>query len=91
VGTLLLIAVTRVRTLPRIILCLTIRCGRELSLRALATMNGVGDFISSFAVGILWSAIGFSACFTFAAVVGAARRIALLLTNHHEAKAKIIG
>jgi hypothetical protein len=54
-------------------------------------MNGVGDFISSFAVGILWSAIGFSACFTFAAVVGAARRIALLLTNHHEAKAKIIG
>jgi MFS family permease len=63
---------------------------RALGFGTLATMNGVGDFISSFVVGILWSAIGFSAGFAFAAVVGAAGTIALLMTNHHDEKAKII-
>ncbi len=57
---------------------------------ALGLIEGLSDGLSSFAVGILWSAIGFWAGFAFAAIVGAAGTIALFMTNHHEEKAKII-
>ena len=35
----------------------------------LATVNGVGDFVSSIAVGVLWSAWGTSVAFSFSAVL----------------------
>ncbi|BAI62543.1 MFS transporter [Methanocella paludicola SANAE] len=54
---------------------------RALGFGAMATMNGVGDFISSFVVGVLWSAFGFAYGFAFAALAGAAGVIALILTN----------
>lgn len=54
---------------------------RSLGFGTLATVNGVGDLISSFAVGILWSVYGFAAGFAFAAVVGAAGVLALIRAN----------
>jgi MFS family permease len=51
---------------------------RALGYGALATVNGIGDFISSLVVGLLWSLSGFSAGFLFSAIVGAAGTIALL-------------
>ncbi|MDM7917786.1 MAG: MFS transporter [Methanosarcina sp.] len=51
---------------------------RALGFGALATVNGIGDFISSFVVGILWNTFGFTAGFAFAAVVGAAGTFALM-------------
>jgi len=54
---------------------------RTLGFGALATVNGVGDLISSFVVGILWSVFGFAAGFAFAAIVGAAGVFALLRIN----------
>ena len=54
---------------------------RSLGFGALATVNGIGDFISSFVVGILWSSFGFAAGFAFAAVVGAAGTLALIRIN----------
>lgn len=56
---------------------------RAMGFGALATVNGVGDMVSSFVVGILWSVFGFAAGFAFAAVVGAAGVLALLGTNKH--------
>lgn len=54
---------------------------RALGFGALATVNGIGDFISSFVVGILWNFFGFTAGFAFAAVVGSIGVFALLKTN----------
>jgi MFS family permease len=54
---------------------------RALGFGALATVNGVGDLISSLVVGILWSVFGFAAGFAFAAIVGAAGVLALLRIN----------
>jgi dipeptide/tripeptide permease len=54
---------------------------RSLGFGSLAAVNGVGDLISSFAVGILWSVYGFAAGFAFAAVVGAAGVLALIRAN----------
>lgn len=48
---------------------------------SLAAVNGVGDLISSFAVGILWSVYGFAAGSTFATVAGAAGVLALIRGN----------
>jgi MFS family permease len=44
----------------------------------LATVNGVGDFISSLAVGALWSAFGTSAAFGYSAVLFTAGAILVL-------------
>ena len=38
----------------------------------LATVNGVGDFLSSVIVGVLWTSIGTTAAFTYSAVLFAA-------------------
>jgi MFS family permease len=54
---------------------------RSLGFGALATMNGVGDFFSSFIVGALWSIVGFPLGFAYAAVVAAAGTVALLWTG----------
>ena len=35
----------------------------------LATVNGIGDFLSSIVVGALWTAIGTSAAFSYSAVL----------------------
>jgi mannose/fructose/N-acetylgalactosamine-specific phosphotransferase system component IID len=35
----------------------------------LATVNGIGDFLSSAVVGLLWSAVGQSIAFTYSAVM----------------------
>jgi len=35
----------------------------------LATVNGIGDFISSIAVGVLWSAFGTEVAFGYSAVL----------------------
>ena len=35
----------------------------------LATVNGVGDMLSSFLVGLLWTAVGVSAAFGYGAVL----------------------
>ena len=55
---------------------------RGLGFGALATTNGMGDFVSSIAVGILWSFVGYSAGFAFSAVLGAAGTLMLLRVNN---------
>ncbi|MBI5223407.1 MFS transporter [Candidatus Micrarchaeota archaeon] len=57
---------------------------RALGYGALATVNGVGDFISSLVVGVLWSIFGFGAGFMFSAIVGLIGTLMLLRTNHVE-------
>jgi MFS family permease len=58
---------------------------RALGYGALATINGIGDFISSIIVGLLWATFGFSAGFLFSAIVAGAGTLALLHINHvHE-------
>ncbi len=54
---------------------------RALGFGALATVNGIGDLISSFVVGILWSVFGFAAGFAFAAIVATAGALALIGTS----------
>jgi len=53
---------------------------RGLGFGALATSNGIGDFISSIAIGFIWGAFGFSAGFAFSAAVAAAGTLALAIT-----------
>ncbi|MEM4554968.1 MAG: MFS transporter [Candidatus Anstonellaceae archaeon] len=43
---------------------------RSFGFGILAAANGVGDFVSSFVVGIIWAVAGFSAGFAFSAAVG---------------------
>lgn len=58
---------------------------RALGYGALATVNGVGDFISSIVVGVIWAGFGFSAGFLFSAIIAATGTLALLHMNHiHE-------
>jgi len=54
---------------------------RALGFAVLATANGVGDFISSAAVGFLWSLFGFTVGFAYSAIVGAIGTLALIFTN----------
>ncbi|OPY21804.1 MAG: putative 3-hydroxyphenylpropionic transporter MhpT [Methanomethylovorans sp. PtaU1.Bin093] len=54
---------------------------RALGFGALATVNGIGDLISSFVVGILWSVFGFNVGFGFAAIVSAMGVFALIRTD----------
>jgi MFS family permease len=54
---------------------------RALGFGALATVNGVGDLISSVMIGFIWTFIGYSAGFMVAAVIGAAGTIILIWTT----------
>jgi len=54
---------------------------RGLGFGALATMNGIGDFVSSVTVGALWAFFGFSAGFAFSAIIAAAGTLLLFWTN----------
>jgi len=53
---------------------------RALGFGALATMNGVGDLVSSVMIGFIWAFVGYSAGFTVAAVIAAAGTILLAWT-----------
>jgi MFS family permease len=54
---------------------------RALGFGALATMNGVGDLISSVMIGFIWAFVGYSAGFMVAAVIGAAGTLLLIWTT----------
>jgi MFS family permease len=51
---------------------------RALGFGALATVNGVGDLVSSVMVGFIWTFIGYSAGFIVAAVIGTAGTLLLI-------------
>jgi MFS family permease len=53
----------------------------------LATVNGLGDFVSSIVVGALWASVGISAAFSYSAVLFAAGT-ALVLTLPNAAEAR---
>jgi dipeptide/tripeptide permease len=44
----------------------------------MASVNGIGDFISSIVVGVLWSAFGISVAFGYSAVLSIAGAILIL-------------
>jgi MFS family permease len=54
---------------------------RALGFGALATMNGVGDLVSSVMIGFIWTFIGYSAGFIVAAVIGLAGTLLLIWTT----------
>jgi MFS family permease len=54
---------------------------RALGFGALATMNGVGDLVSSVMIGFIWAFVGYSAGFMVAAVIAAAGTILLIWTT----------
>lgn len=47
----------------------------------LATVNGIGDFLSSIIVGVLWTAFGTDAAFTYSAVLFSLGALLVLRTN----------
>lgn len=52
---------------------------RGLGFGALATMNGIGDLLSSILIGFIWAFVGYTAGFAFAAVVAAVGTILMLV------------
>ena len=54
---------------------------RALGFGALATVNGVGDLISSIMIGFIWTFVGYSAGFIVAAVIAAAGTVLLIWTT----------
>lgn len=54
---------------------------RGLGFGALATMNGVGDLISSVIIGFIWAFVGYTAGFIVAAVIAAVGTILLMITS----------
>jgi MFS family permease len=54
---------------------------RALGFGALATMNGVGDLVSSVMIGFIWTFVGYSTGFIVAAVIGAAGTLLLIWTT----------
>jgi MFS family permease len=44
---------------------------RGLGFGALATMNGIGDLVSSVIIGFIWALVGYTAGFAFAAIIAA--------------------
>lgn len=46
----------------------------------LATVNGIGDFVSSLTVGLLWTAFGTQIAFSYAAVLFLAGSLLVLRT-----------
>lgn len=55
---------------------------RSLGFGILATSNGIGDFISSVVVGLLWSLFGFSTGFAYSALMGFTGMFTLILVNN---------
>jgi dipeptide/tripeptide permease len=49
----------------------------------LATVNGVGDFVSSLAIGALWTAYGTSVAFGYSFVLCAAGALLLVVSKFH--------
>ena len=56
---------------------------RALGFGALATVNGVGDLVSSVMIGFIWTFIGYSAGFIVAAVIAAAGTLLLIWTTRN--------
>lgn len=54
---------------------------RGLGFGALATMNGVGDLVSSVVIGFLWAFIGYTAGFVYGAVVAAMGTALMILAT----------
>lgn len=54
---------------------------RGLGFGALATMNGIGDLISSILIGFLWAFVGYSAGFMVAAVIAALGTVLLVVAS----------
>jgi MFS family permease len=54
---------------------------RGLGFGALATMNGVGDLVSSVIIGFIWAFVGYTAGFVFATVIAAIGTVMLILTS----------
>ncbi len=54
---------------------------RGLGFGALATMNGIGDLVSSVMIGFIWMFVGYSAGFAVAAVIAAAGTLLLFWTT----------
>jgi hypothetical protein len=50
----------------------------------LGVVNGMGDFVSSLVVGLLWAAVGPVAGFIYAAVVGSAGAILMASIPAHD-------
>jgi MFS family permease len=57
---------------------------RALGFGALATMNGVGDLVSSVMIGFIWTFVGYSAGFIVAAFIGAAGTLLLIWTTRDQ-------
>ena len=55
----------------------------------LATVNGIGDFVSSVLVGVLWTSVSSNAGFLFAAVLCAAGAVTLLSIRMNESASSI--
>jgi len=51
---------------------------RALGFGALATVNGIGDLVSSVMIGFIWTFIGYSAGFIVAAIFAAAGTLLLI-------------
>ena len=51
----------------------------------LATVNGIGDFISSIVVGALWSSLGITAAFGYSALLSIAGALLVLGINRRVA------
>jgi MFS family permease len=56
---------------------------RALGFGALATMNGVGDLVSSVMIGFIWAFVGYSAGFIVAAIIAAAGTLLLIWTTRN--------
>jgi MFS family permease len=56
---------------------------RALGFGALATVNGVGDLVSSVMIGFIWAFVGYSAGFMVAAVIAAAGTLLLVWTTRN--------
>lgn len=54
---------------------------RALGFGALATINGVGDLVSSVMIGFIWTFVGYSAGFMIAAIIAAAGTVLLFWTT----------
>ncbi|HUH79574.1 MAG TPA: MFS transporter [Methanoregula sp.] len=54
---------------------------RALGFGALATMNGVGDLVSSVMIGFIWTFVGYSAGFMVAAAIAAGGTVLLFITT----------
>jgi MFS family permease len=61
---------------------------RAMGYGVLATVNGIGDFVSSIAVGFLWSKVSPASGFAYAAVLTAAGGVVLLAVSRRKRPAR---